>query len=709
MRRIRATSVLIIIGIFLIRPSIAHTELYGQADLSYQKDDTTTGGNTVSKSTFTQGYTIGGTKLLTDAISIRGDVRYTISDADGVRKESAFPTITLDYSPPSIYNFSFGYTRTEVAPTDGVRLSTSNLNTSFSIPSESWPSLSLHFNRSTTQDYEEPHKIDNINDRYALNTDYSFIFREVDTNLNYSFTHMVTEDNAGEMKGETPTHIVTADFTRTFLDRIINTHLSIGYSLSTVTSTSLAAESRFEQSISGARGLFLIDFTPADGLLPEESGLTDKSMQTEVQGVGSNFIDLRDASNNIGIQLPFPQSVHRIDLYIKTAAQNITPTVFGWKVFTSVDGITWTEVTTNPVSYVPSNPSLVPRFEFTFPGVTGEITSQYFKVVNISSPGGIDPINVTEIDAQIYLLDEPKQSQGYDMTRDFLGFNLTSIPTPRLSIGYNFNYDHSRQSLFNSDTRSINNELNLNYIVFDQYLTLSSTYSKASSNSSLEAPGLASVSTENETDNYTLSLNSDPLPTLSANLSYSFLENKINGAKTSKNNTIGSNVSMNLYRGIDLRAGVSAGATEDFNTGSKTDTISRDANINLQPRSDLNLALNHSDSTSETDINGNKTTSTGKTLNAIASYTPTRRLYLSANFSLEPTTSQDYAATWLPTRTIQTNLRYGLSQDYTNSGASVSWTPLTRLNMLLGYNQSKSEGAAKTTVESVFARASLRF
>ena len=256
MRRIRATSVLIIIGIFLIRPSIAHTELYGQADLSYQKDDTTTGGNTVSKSTFTQGYTIGGTKLLTDAISIRGDVRYTISDADGVRKESAFPTITLDYSPPSIYNFSFGYTRTEVAPTDGVRLSTSNLNTSFSIPSESWPSLSLHFNRSTTQDYEEPHKIDNINDRYALNTDYSFIFREVDTNLNYSFTHMVTEDNAGEMKGETPTHIVTADFTRTFLDRIINTHLSIGYSLSTVTSTSLAAESRFEQSISGARGLF---------------------------------------------------------------------------------------------------------------------------------------------------------------------------------------------------------------------------------------------------------------------------------------------------------------------------------------------------------------------------------------------------------------------------------------------------------------------
>ena len=710
MRITRDTSVLIIIGIFLIRPSIAHAELYGQADLSYQKYDTNTSDNSESKSTFTQGYTIGGAKILTNAISIRGDVRYTIiDDVDSERKENAFPTVTFDYSPPSLYNFSFGYTRTEVAPSDGVRLSTSNLNASFSIPTETGPSLSLHFNRSATQDYEEIHKIDNVNSRYGLNTGYGFMFREVGTNLNYSFTHQVTEDNAGETKGETPTHIVTADLTGAFLDKIINTHLSVGYSLSTVTATSLGAESRFEQSVSGLRGLFSNDATPADGLLSERIELTDKSTQTPVSGVGSNFIDLKDASNNIGFQLPFAQSVHRIDLYIKTAALSISAAVYGWKVYTSDDGIAWTEVAINPASYVPSNRSLVPRFEFTFPGVNGEITSQYFKVVNLSPSAGTDSVNVTEIDAQVYLLSKPEQTLSYDLTRDFMGFNVTSAPCPGLSLGYNFNYDHSRQSLYNSDSRSINNGLNLNYIILDQYLTFSSSYSKANNKSSQEITGLTSAASESGTDSYTLSFSSNPLPTLRANLSYSFFENMINGAKTAKNNTIGSNVSVNLYRGIDAGAGVSVGATEEFNKGSKTDTVGRYVNINLQPRSDLNIALNGTDSTSETDLNGNKTTSTGKTLNASASYAPTRRLYLSANFFLEPTTSQDYAVTWLPTRTIQTSVRYGISQDYIQTGASFSWAPLARLNMLLGYNQSKSEGTTKSTAESVFAKASLRF
>lgn len=690
---------MIIIAMALTKPSVAYSELYGQADLSYQKDDTTTGGSSVSKSTFTQGYTIGGTKILTNTISIRGDVRYTISDVDGDRKESAYPTVSLDYSPPSLYNFSFGYTVTEVQPTDGVRLRTSNLNASFSIPSDDWPSLILHFNQATTHDFEDPHKIDNVSTRYGLNTGYGFVFREIDTSLHYAFTHQLTEDNVGQTKGETPTHNVTADFARTFLDKMIKTRLSVGYSLSTVTNTSLGAETRFEQSASGLTGLFSINATPTVGGLPDNAGLADKNYQMPVTG-----IDLKNAYNNIGFKLPFAQKIHRIDLYIEKDELGISSFNFNWDVYTSADGTSWTKISINPVRYVPSNPSLVPRFEFTF----SEIESKYFKVVN-NSPYPGPPINVTEIDAQVYLLGKPAQTLSYDMTRDFLGLNITSDPTPGLSIGYNFNYDHSRQSLNNSDTRSINNGLNLNYVFFPKYLTFSSSYSKMNSKGSQEVTGLASTSTENETDSYTLSFNSTPLPTLSANLSYTYFENSINGAKTSKNNTVGTNVSMNLYRGIDVGAGASLGQTEDFNTGSRTDTLGRYTNINLRPRSDLNLALNSSDSTSETDINGDKTTSTGKTLNAIVSYTPTRRIYLSANFSMEPVSSQDYAISWLPTRTIQTNARYGISQDFTSSGASLSWTPLTRLSMLVGYNQSKSEGAASTSVESVFARASIRF
>lgn len=692
----------------LLTPAAALSEMYGLVDLNYQKTTTSTDTSSSDSRTITQGYTVGLSKRLTDTITLRADARITETDTNGAHTESIYPTFTLNYSPPTMYYFTFNFTRTDIAPSESSRLASSNLNVAFLLPADRWPSLGLFYNRFTNQDYLTPHKIDNISTNLGLNSTYTLTPLETETRLNYSFSMQNTEDRVTQTKMQSPTHTGSVDMTRYFLDKKLRTSLNMGYSWSEVTNTSLAGATRFEQTFTAVNGLYKNNPNAATGALEVSSGnaLIDNDTNTAAKAAdGVTNITLNTSYQNIGVQLQSAQSVAKILLYIKTDASNITNNVmstssnFNFELYKSDDGTAWTSL--GAIS--PTFDDTLSRFVFTFT----ETSAKYFKVVNKSSPQGVPDIYATEIQALGYITSTPVEEIKYTVNREFFGFNMAYNPFARLSMGYNLNYDHTTQGINDNVSSTMNHGVNLNYIAWQKYLTVSTSYT-TSTNSSTQGTTTA-TSNDTAANSYTLTLSTNPLPTLTGNVNYSHINNLLNGEDSSATQSVGGNLFMNLYRGMDLGVGSSFSDTKSYTDNSVSGSWNHYANLNLLPLKDLSIVLNTTYYATDTKKDGETTSSTGKTVNASFSYTPTRKIYFSAVYSFEPDTAQSYSVTWLPTRTIQMDARFGLGKDSENMGATFSWSPITKMTMFLGYSRTKSTGDTKSDTDTVFARASLRF
>ncbi|GEM_PF-3117912 len=688
--------------ISLVRPNAVFA-IDARADMSYQKTTTSSGGKTTENSSFNESYTFGLSHAPTSTIMILADVRLSRFVVNGKGTSDIFPMFFLNYTPPvvELYYVSLGYTRSETVPPGGDPISISNMNASFTIPGDRWPSVSLFYNQATNNDYLDPHKLDTVSINKGFNTAYGFSFLETATNLNYSFSDPILIDRVGKTRNETQLHLVSAGLVRSFWDKKINTNANMGHSQSETTTKSLGAPQTLDAKRTASEGLFALDSTPTVDPLVSTPALIDNSTTS------SAGINLNGSFRNIGIRFTTSQSVFKIHLYISTTDINIKTYVdtdqFGLQLYTSSDGTNWAStgvtVSYNPVISSPgglTGTGLV----FTF---SSETSALYFKVVNTKFPAGAGTINVTEIEAIGHLTSTPTQIVSFTTTRDFGGFGLSFSPITRLNMSYNLSYDHSTQSFNDTDTTNIGQGAGLSSVVVPQYLNLSTSYStsKVSSNST-------TGSTETGTDSYSLSFSSSPLPTLNASLNYGYSEALTGGETNSKTNSISGNLFMNLYKGVDLGLGSSVGETKDIKANSKTNSINSYGNLNLVPWRSMTIIVNGGTSDSTTETAGKETGSSSQSLNTVISYTPTRNIYLSTSIGIEPTSSQTYNITWLPSRNIQTSARYGISGDVINRGADISWAPVSRLSLRVGYSGTKTDNVTNDRTDSVFASASLR-
>ncbi|MDP2682889.1 MAG: hypothetical protein Q8P28_08830 [Deltaproteobacteria bacterium] len=687
--------------ISLVRPNAVFA-IDARADMSYQKTTTSSGGKTTESSSYNESYTFGLSHAPTSTIMILADVRLSKFIVNGKETSDTFPMFFLNYTPPAVelYYLSLGYTRNETVPPGGDPISISNMNASFTLPGDRWPSVSLFYNQAKNNDYLDPHKLDTVSINQGFNTTYGFSFLETATNLNYSFSDPIIIDRVGKTKNETQSHLVSAGLVRSFWDKKINTNANMGHSQSETTTKSLGGPQRLDKERTASEGLFALDITPTVDPLVSTPALIDNSTTS------SAGIDLNGLDRNIGIRFTTSQSVFKIHLYINTADPNIKTYVdndqFGLQLYTSSDGTNWTS-TVPTVSYEPaiSSPGGLAGTGIVFN--FSETSALFFKVVNTKFPAGAGAINVTEIEAIGHLTSTPTEIVSFTTIRDFGGFGLSFSPLTRLNMSYNLSYDHSTQSFNDTDTTSIGQGVGLNSVVVPQYLNLSTSYStsKVSSNST-------TGSTETGEDSYSLSFSSSPLPALNASLNYGYSEALTGGETYSKTNSISGNVFMNLYKGVDLGFGSSVGETKDIKANSKTNSINSYGNLNLIPWRSMTIIVNGGTSGSTTETAGKETDSSSQSLNTVISYTPTRNIYLSASIGIEPTSSQTYNITWLPSRNIQTSARYGISGDVINRGADISWTPVSRLSLRVGYSGTKTDNVTNDHTDSVFASASLR-
>lgn len=682
----------------LLHPWYVQAGLYGQADVSYQKTTTRTDSTKTKSTTLNQGYTLGLSKELTSTISITGDAKILITELDGDRQESIYPMFVLNITPPAMYNFTVSYNRTETAPSEGDHITNSNFNVSLLIPQTKWPSLSGQYNRSTTRDYLVPHNVDYVYNNLVLSSIYSFTFKDAQTDLNYSLSYYTMEDKVGLITTEVPTHIGTVNISREFWDRKIKTGVNFGYSWAEYTNTSQGLPTRFEEERYPLDGLYSEDTTPGVDALSSTPSLIDNNTQS---GTG---IDLNGTYRNIGVKFSTSQNIHKIYLYISTSDTNIQTYVnnnyFKWTVYSSNDGINWSSIGSVSSTYEAG----FSRITLTFT----ETTAQYFKIVNTDYPAGSMTINVTEIEAIGYVLSTPTITFSYTTERRFGGFNLSFTPYKRLSMRYDLTFDHTAQELNNRTTAYLNQGLNMSYTFHPQYLILSTTYSTSSTKTD-EDIAIKKLSTDTGTGSYIVTLSSTPLPTLNTSLSYAYFTTSTAGEVVSKSHNISGNVFMNLYRGVDVGIGSTYSKTRDIAGNGKTDSIVNYMNINLLPWQDFNVVINSNYIVSNVKTQDTTTHTTTTTLTSTMSYTPTRKFYFFASVAVEPVSSQSIGITWLPTRNIQTDARYGISETSKNMALNISWSPIKRLVLHAGYTGTVAENDTTTRMDSIFARVSLRF
>lgn len=688
------------------------SSLGARADYSYSRTDSSSAGVTTTSKSNTQQYSLNFTKELTNTISLNGDMRWTITEINGVKQESAYPFLVLQFSPPALYNLTFSHSRTETDPSESGRITTTNTSVAFRLPETRWPNVSISYNIATSEDHESPKMLDSVTSNISAGLGKSFYFLDTDARAGYSFTQNMTEDKISQTTSENPSHSVNGDLSRSFLENKLRASANLGYQIRESTTESTGAPSRFDVGISGNTGWAYfnpalptsITLTSEPELIDNPPPAIDTTPVTFASACGGGTtIDLNCANWNIGTGFLFSQSIHLIYVYITTTPFEETNIAsiysFGWDVYTSSDNITWTLVASPAQTY---NATLN-RFELNFT----ETSALYFKVVNTAGNGATD-INVTEIQAVGFLLSSPRQSVTQDSTSQSGGLSLSYRPTERLSLGFSLSYDKSEQSVQGgTDSESISNSYgaNANYVAIPRYLNIFANFSATSSEYS------SVTDTENTTSSYAVSLSSSPLDTVNLGLTFNHSESETDGERVSESESASFNSSIMVYRGVDLNFSTVMSSSESFQSDTQSDSTSYNTNLRLVPWQSLSIILNNSRTSATTDAPSGKTSSETTATSVDFSFTPTRRLYLSGRFNIEPTESQSYALTFSPTNKIYVSLNYynDDSSGTVSMGGNLNWQVLRRLSVGAVYNTTSANNATNDKTETVFARASVSF
>ncbi len=692
-----------LIFVFFIGSDSALASIGIRASLSTNEVTAENGGVESTSSTTTQNYSLNFQKQLTNTITLNGDLRWisTLIDLNGVETEtkSAYPVFTLSYRPPAQYNIRFGYNRTESSPSQGDRITTSNMNAGFALPASRLPSLNMSYNKSTTEDHAKVQQVNNESTTIRLSSSYSFEYREANLNVNYNYGLAFIDDIVGENTTTTPSHLLSTSANRDFFGGKLKASVNYGVDIRETTTESLGSASRFEQVVGASIGLESeLVATPTLIAMTTEPELIDNNRSTPVNpSSATTTIDLDQVNWNIGIGFSTPQAIHELHLYVSSVLPTVTLEAYesggSWTVYTSSDSINWSSIGAS-VDYE----SVFSRYSFTF----SETTARYFKVVNATGATGI--IAVTEMAALGYALSTPKNSFTSSTTRNFSGLTLAYTPTDRLNLGMNLTMDTTsteRDGSTGTDIKNSRYGLNGRYIIIPEYLQFSSTYA-----STISTP---SDGDENATNSYTVTFSATPLETVSGSLAYLFSENLLAGAVQSEQSSMNMSVFMAIYTGIDLNLAATISTTESPQAGSESDASSYQWGFRLKPWRQITVLINGSSSTSDSTQNGVSTTSTSDTLDMNISYTPSRKIYMSADFDFKPEASEVYSLTWTPTRAVQCRFSYNSDEASSGFSTDLSWRPFRPISVHTGYSVVWTDNVTDDQTETIYTRASIRF
>jgi hypothetical protein len=664
-------------------------DISGNANVSYFQTESTIAGEKTSTWNLNQNYTLNLRKQLTRTISFFGNLNYTITETkEGDRNKNLFPQFILNFTPPQLYNLDFSFNRNQTLPSEGVGITTSVTTASFDLPQSRWPALSITFNRTTTEDDADPRRVDTVSNAIGFKTNYGFNLLETESEVSYSFRGSLQEDAINEIDTEDLEHFLGVNFSRKFWDDKILVNGDLAYIFTETTRESTGAPQRFETVFPPNEGLFSVGAAP----LTTNAALIDRNLTSSA---GIDIDDPAFQGSNIVVRYNSDQALFKINLYVNTTQTKavIDTLNLGWQLSTSNDGITFSAPQPISPTYeeVPFK-----RFVFTF----SERSARFFRLVNTLSQNIGLPIEVAEMEPVGFVLATPTQRLTQERSRSFGGFGLSYTPTENLKASYNVSFSNTSDELSDRETTTITQNANLGYTVIPQYLLVSTGFITTS----VESTGAPT----NRDYSYSLGLSSRPLLTLRTSAGVRRTEASEGGDTTSRSDSLVADVSMRLYRGLDLSLRSNLVESKDFVNDSDTSSILFSGTLRLKPWKPLTITTNGSTTRSVTDQQGVETTTTTNSLTTNISWNATRKIFVSGRLTLLPDISHSYALTWLPTRSFQTSGRVGFSEDTKNYGININWRVLRRFSTSFGYNTTMND-KTDTEIDTLFARGSVSF
>jgi hypothetical protein len=619
-------------------------------DIVYTGNETKSAGKSTTSSSLSQIYSLNFDKGFTRTIKLAGDIRVSKNRINTSESSSIDPSLFLDMNN-DYFNSNLGYQVNDRFLSTGNRITTTSKNAVFSTSPSGYPSFRFTYNDIDSKDQLAVHTVNSKQSYMNAGTDYT-IKR---LNLLYNYSNYVVDDFVSQIKQETPTHLATVTYSNSFFNNRFNFNMNFGATQSISKNTSLSGESQtFPEEKEAGNGLYETDSLPGDGQLSDYPSLIDDNKVTETG------IDLNGSYRNIGLKLKSSNTINTIYLYISTSDANIANMSFGWNAYYSSDlsGNSWTSLSVSSSSYDEVNN----RFKIVF---SSSIEALYFKVVNTAYDTSAQRINVTEIEAIGSISRQSSVTVESTTDRQYGGFNMNLKTTEKTSVAYNISYNQTKQSLDNRKDTNINHGLSAAYLM-SKYASLFLNYQ----NQNAESTTSENISS----NNYSVTLSSNPLETLNGSVAISRYEYILGSTKTSESDTGNINMFFKLYSGIDLGTGITVSKTKDFSKSSDTSTNSFNGNLNLVPRSSINILIDSSFSQSTTSSGGGSSSAKSEILRSVINYTPSRYINLVANHQFLPQTKQNYSLNSRLPGSLQLSLNYNSSETGSETiGGAIYW------------------------------------
>ncbi len=690
MRKILWTGT-VLIAVLLIWESSAHPQgLKGWFDVTKgnikERED---GAVTSEVETFDRIMYLSYTDAITPRVSYLLNLRAnlldtTTTDVENTNEKEYQRTVepALDlYMRDQIYDVNAGYRRREQWSTanfvDDGRETTEFYYSRLGVSPEDLPSLSFEFDRQKRFDYLSQSAVDDTTTMYIVNSAYELPSRDLQMRYNFNFTHTIND---------TPLKITHKSEQDNF-----NGYLSVGYSrrfwnnkaryytgyqgnytrnknTQFVTQTGLFVNQRL--SLAGLSAVGSFPF-------PQQTGLGNTPALADGNLTAATTINLRTVQyNNIGISVPTTQTVDRLYIYVNkdVTGDAKLKDISNWEVYKNTNATLttgWTAVLINSVTVVEVETNVY-RYELMF--VTAQKES-FFKAINMDV-SDVTGVLVTEIEAYGEdIINEDTFVNTVNTFNQQLTFSVDVQPTSKWGFLFAYTIDRADENadspmssveglvdnIFSdsekSDREAFESNVSRNYSLTSTWLThrLLTTVFRIQRNESFDNKEEIDI----DSNTYSLTFTSDPLPTLDATLSLIKNDTFNFDQKSTTNNSVVLSIGSRPYRDVNMINDFAYIQSKSFESGTTSTTYRFNGTIDALLSRKLSGTFNYDFNWNDSD--GTSTQNNDNTLTV--SYRPGRFINVTgvlgyANADGDLTTSEGLLVDWLVIPAIRVNANY---------------------------------------------------
>ncbi len=652
---------------------------------TYEDDDKSSEAHTLN-----QNYFFSLNRAITPLISYQFYLRANLLDA---RNENAPDLRTDTYKrtiEPSIefslrnsaYSFTTGYRRTEEWPTaslsDDQRLTTLLYFSRFDVTPDALPSLSFDYNRREEFDYGDTRLKDLTEDEYSLSSSYELPSRDIDMRYFLNYTHRQTKTPLDRTEKS-----ITDSFSGNYSAGYEGTYLH-EKGLWSVTYRGIYSRDKSRIFVLET-GNFVLERPALGGLYVQNANTSVAlgSLSALVDGdqAVSTGIDLSTGLNHqIGITVSPDESVDRLYIYVNAdiSGDGVLTSIANWQVLsnTANQATGWTVISISSITATavdttdPLNP--VYRYELIF---SSSQSAAIFKAVN-SALSSVSNVFVTEIEAYgttLFLDKEDKTVSTSFIQGIEIGTSVRPVTDVTLNLSYSIDRsDRNPVSLpqsfggifsnifsdsFENGKSNFNSTVTRNYAAnavwhAHRLLTTTAGYHRNENFDNLDNRDFSS-------DNYEVSFMSDPLPTLSSNLTFQRSHIYEFDDHTTTNSGVLLSIGAELYRDVHMINDISYATSESMTTSTKSRNYVINGSVNARITRRTSGTLNYNFNRAKTD----GAVSDSKSTFASLSYRLSRYLNLTGNFRFteiddDVTTSEGFLFDWRPMPALQLNMNY---------------------------------------------------